>query len=362
MPETQLVVDLDAIAANYARLQREAHGREVAGVLKADAYGLGAASVAPVLWRAGCRSFFTAKLGEALALRAILPEAVIYVLEGVAAAEIADFAAADLRPVLNQPGELELWAGAARRAGYKLRAALQLETGMCRMGFAAADLDAIRKDWLDAIELALVLSHLACADEAAHPQNRQQLERFAAMAARLPAAPKSLANSAGIFLGADFVADLARPGAALYGINPTPGHANPMRPVVRLTAPVLRVLRLDAPGTVGYGASHPVAAGARIATIGIGYADGLPRAAGGGAKASIQGRTVPIIGRVSMDLTTLDVSEFDENAVGIGTAVELMGPAFDLDAVAAASGTIGYEILTRLGLRFSRVYTGSAAA
>ena len=355
MPETLMHVDLAAIAANYATLEAAASGQELAGVLKADAYGLGAEAVAPVLWQAGCRTYFTAKLDEALALRTILPEAVVYVLEGVDAGEIETFRANDLRPVLNQPGELELWADAAGRAGQRLPAALQLETGMCRMGFAAVDLDAVRQKWLAAIDLALVMTHLGCADEPAHPQNARQLERFEALAARLPKAPRSLANSSGIFLGADFATDLARPGAALYGINPTPSRPNPMRPVVKLTAPVLRVLRLDGPGAVGYGATHPVAPGTRIATIGIGYADGLPRAAGGAAKASIQGRTVPIIGRVSMDLTTLDVSGLD--AVGIGTTVELFGPDFDLDAVAAAAGTIGYEILTRLGPRFRRVYT-----
>jgi len=362
MPETQLVVDLDAIATNYAILQRAAHGQVVAGVLKADAYGLGAERVAPVLWRAGCRIFFTAKLGEALALRGILPEAVIYVLEGITAGEVDNFRAADLRPVLNQPGELALWAAASRSSGRRLPAAIQLETGMCRMGFATADLDAIRPEWLAAIHLDLVFSHLACADTPDHPQNRHQRERFAALAARLPAAARSLANSPAIFLGPAFVTDLVRPGAALYGINPTPGRPNPMRPVVKITAPVLRVLQLDAPGAVGYGAAYPVAAGARIATIGVGYADGLPRAAGGVAEAAIHGRTVPIVGRVSMDLTTLDVSDLDADAVGIGTTVELFGPAFDLDAVAAASGTIGYEILTRLGSRLRRVYTGSAAA
>ena len=356
MPEAELHIDLGAIAANYATLRAVAGGQEVAGVLKADAYGLGAEAVAPVLWEAGCRTFFTAKLDEALKLRTILPRAVIYVLEGVTAAEIEAFRAADLCPVLNQPGEVELWAAAAGRAGKKLPAGLQLETGMCRMGMAAGDLDAIRPAWLAAIDLALVMSHLACADQPAHPQNTRQLQRFNALAARLPKAPKSIANSSGIFLGPDFATDLARPGAALYGINPTPGRPNPMRPAVRLRAPVLRVLHLDGPEAVGYGATHTVEAGARIATIGIGYADGLPRAAGGLALASIDGRTVPLIGRVSMDLTTLDVSGVD--AVGIGTTVELFGPGFDLDAVAAAAGTIGYEILTRLGSRFRRVYEG----
>lgn len=360
MPETHLHIDLGAIAANYASLRAASCDRAVAGVVKADAYGLGAAVVAPVLWRAGCRVFFTAKLDEALTLRASLPEAVIYVLEGIAEDEVRDFLAAGLRPVLNQPGELERWVAAAGERGQKLPAAIQLETGMCRMGFSSADLEAVRSDWLVAIDLALVMSHLACADTPAHPQNARQRARFRALAARLPAAPLSLANSPGMFLGADFATDLARPGAALYGINPTPGRPNPMRAVVGLTAPVLRVLELDGPAAVGYGATHPVDAGARIATIGIGYADGLPRAAGGVARASIRGRDVPIVGRVSMDLTTLDVSGLGENEVGIGTPVELLGPGFDLDAVAAASGTIGYEILTRLGRRFHRVYRDDA--
>jgi len=362
VPETALHIDLGAIALNYATLQATAPGSEVAGVVKADAYGLGAKAVAPVLWQAGCRTFFTAKLDEATTLRAVLPEAVIYVLEGLADDEIATFVEAGLRPVLNQPVELELWAGAGRRAGRRLEAALQLETGMCRMGMTETDLAELSSAALAAIDPTLVLSHLGSADDPASPRNAAQLARFHALAARLPAARLSLANSPGCFLGPAYHLDLIRPGAALYGINPTPGRPNPMRPVVRIDAPVLRVLQLDAPCAVGYGATHTADHGARIATIGIGYADGLPRSAGNAAKALIRGHLVPIVGRISMDLTTLDVSGLAEDDVAIGTAVTLLADAFDVDATAGAAGTIGYELLTRLGRRFRRNYSPAGGA
>jgi alanine racemase len=361
MPETRLAIDLGAIAANYRTLQAQARGTEIAGVVKADAYGLGAAAVAPVLQAQGCRTFFTAKLDEALALRQLLPEAVVYVLEGPGDHEARVFLASRLRPVLSTSDEVERWSRTARNVGRRLPAALQLETGMYRAGVTDKELDTLGQDGLAGLELRLVMSHLACADEPGHPQNEAQRRRFATLAARLPAAPRSLANSSGLFLGAAYAQDLARPGAALYGINPTPGRPNPMRPVVTVTAPVLRVLQVDAPGAVGYGASRPVVPGMRIATIGIGYADGLPRAAGNAATATIDGRAVPLIGRVSMDLTTLDVSDLPEGAVRIGTPVTLYAGPDGLDAAAAACGTIGYELLTRLGRRFRRVYTRPTA-
>jgi alanine racemase len=356
MPATRLAIDLDAIAANYRRLRAMAPGSEIAGMVKADAYGLGAAAVAPVLAAEGCRTFFTAKLGEALALRPLLPAAVIYVLEGPGDGETRTFLAHRLRPVLGTPAEVARWAGAARAVGRRLPTALQIETGMWRAGLTAAEVDGLDQDLVAALDITLVMSHLACADAPDHPQNEAQRQRFATLAARLPAAPQSLANSSGLCLGAAYALDLARPGAALYGINPTPGRPNPMRPVVTVTAPVLRVLEVDAPGAVGYGASCSVAPGTRIATIGVGYADGLPRAAGNAATATIDGRAVPLIGRVSMDLTTLDVSGLPEGAVRIGTPVTLYGGPDGLDAAAAACGTIGYELLTRLGRRFERVY------
>jgi alanine racemase len=353
MPETRLTIDLGAIAGNYRTLQALAPATEIAGVVKADAYGLGAREVAPALWDAGCRTFFTARLDEATALRPVLPDATIYVLEGPAEGEAGMYREAGLRPVLNQPHEIRHWAAEARRTGRHLAAALQLETGMCRMGLTAADIEALDHEWLAALDLEVVMSHLACADEPEHPLNEAQRRRFLSLAARLPRARLSLANSSGLFLGAPYALDLARPGAALYGVNPTPGRPNPMRPVVRITAPVLRVLRVDAAGAVGYGATHPILPGTRIATIGVGYADGLPRAAGNAAAAEIDGIPVPLVGRVSMDLTTLDVTSLPEDAVGVGTPVTLYA---DLDATAAAAGTIAYELLTRLGRRFRRDY------
>lgn len=362
MPETLLTIDLAAIQANYATLRANAHGREVAGVVKADAYGLGADQVAPALWRAGCRTFFTAKLGEARKLRAILPKAVIHVLEGVTPEETKAFIEADIIPVLGQPGELGHWRAAAKAAGRRLKAGIQLETGLSRLGFTRADLLTLPQGWTEDIELSLVMSHLACADEPEHPQNARQLESFKALSALLPEARRSLANSSGVFLDPAFAFDLVRPGAALYGINPTPGRPNPMRPVVTIKAPVLRVQHLDAPALVGYGATRELAKGAKIATIGVGYADGLIRSASNAAKASIGGRVVPIVGRISMDLTMLDVSGLEDEEVKVGTIVELFGRAFDLDAVATAAGTIGYELLTRLGQRFHRVYLGQDSA
>lgn len=360
-----LTVDLGALQANYRHLVREAApAAAVAGVVKADGYGLGAAAVAPALWAAGCRTFFVAHLDEALGLRALLPQddVTVGVLNGLTASDPAAFVAHRLLPVLNHPGELRTWADLARRRGERLPAALHVDTGMRRLGFGAAEVGAIDRGALEAIELRLVMSHLACAEEPDHPLNRLQIERFEALRRRLPAGtPASLANSSGIFLGAAARLDLCRPGVALYGVNPTPGRPNPMRPVVSLHAPVLQVHEIDEPGGgVGYGATYPTRPGARVATVPVGYADGVPRRAGNRAVARIAGREVPVAGWVSMDLMTLDVTGLPEGAVGPGTPVELIGGPDGIDRLAAAAETIGYEVLTRLGARFERRHLPAA--
>ncbi len=227
---------------------------------------------------------------------------------------------------------------------------------MCRLGFAGADLERLDAGALAALDLVLVISHLACAEEPDNPLSEQQRQRFETLRAYLPRAPASLANSSGIFLGPAFHYDLCRPGVALYGVNPTPGRANPMAPVVTLEAPVLQVHAVRAAGTVGYGATYPTRPGMRIATVPVGYADGYPRAAGGRASARIAGQTVPLAGRVSMDLIALDVSMLPESAVRPGTIATLIGGPDGIDELAAAAGTIGYEVLTRLGSRFARSY------
>jgi alanine racemase len=351
-----LTIDLGAIAQNYRRLQQAAPGSEIAGVVKANAYGLGAGEVARTLWQAGCRRFFVAHGDEGLALREQLPEARIYVLNGLPGQPAAT--EAGLVPVLNHPGELQRHVALARARERRLPAALHVCTGMWRLGFTETEALALDHAMLAALDLQLVISHLACADEPANPLNELQRTRFDQLRARLPAAPASLANSSGIFLGAAFHHQLCRPGVALYGVNPTPGRANPMAPVVTLEAPVLQVYEVDRHGTVGYGATFPIRPGGRIATVPVGYADGYLRAAGNRATARIAGRPVPLAGRVSMDLITLDVSALPADAVRPGTMVELIGGPDGLDELAEAAGTIGYELLCRLGTRFARRYIG----
>ena len=355
-----LTVDLDAVAANYRLLVERAGGAVVAGVMKADAYGLGMAHVAPALVRAGCRVFFTAHVEEGMRLRAIVPAgSAIYVLHGPPPGTAADFIEHGLIPVLNDPGQVREWSAACARAGRRLAAAVQVDSGMSRMGLSPADLEALGdpRDWLAAFEPVLLMSHLACADMPDHPLNARQRARFDAIRARFPAMPASLANSSAVFLGPDFRHDLVRPGAALYGINPQPGAPNPLRQAVSLDARIVQVRTIGAGDAVGYGARYVADGTRRIATIAVGYADGWLRALSGHGCAWIDGVRVPIAGTVSMDSITLDVTGIPEARLQPGMTVELLGAHQHVDAVAADAGTIGYEVLTRLGSRFERRYS-----
>lgn len=342
-----VTVDLAAVVANW-RLLRDRHAPgAVAGVVKADGYGLGAGPVARALQAAGCDHFFVAHLSEGMALRQALGHGpMIAVLNGFPPG--ADENAA-LTPVLNSLGD------ATRHRGRP--AILHLDTGMARLGLDAreqarlAEDDALRKE----LRLLYVMTHLACADEPQHPLNALQAERFAAAAAPFPGVPRSFANSSGLFLGPGFASGLARPGCALYGINPQPGGPNPMRQVMRLDVPVLQVREIAQGDTVGYGATWRAPRPSRIATVAAGYADGYLRFLSGRASAALGDRPVPLVGRVSMDLITLDVTEFPD--VMQGTRITLIGgPGCSPDELAAASGTIGYEILTALGPRYAREY------
>ncbi len=356
-----LTIDLDAVADNYRRLCAELGGVACAAVVKADAYGLGMARVAPALARAGARIFFVAQMEEAMALRGMFPvEVEIYVLNGLAAGPVAEFQAGRVHPVLNSLGEIDAWAAAARAAGRALPAAVHIDTGMSRLGLPEDELEALAADHgrLAGIDLRYLVSHLACADDPTHPLNAEQLRRFRAARARLPDAPASFANSSGIFLGADYHLDLARPGVALYGVNPTPGRPNPMRQVVRLQGKILQVREIDASRTVGYGATHRAAGPTRIATVAVGYADGYLRSLSNRGSAWLGDRRVPVVGRVSMDLITLDVTGAPAEAARPGAFVDLIGADLATDRVAEAAGTIGYEILTSLGRRYHRVYRG----
>lgn len=355
-----LEIDLDAIVANWRLLaSRLAPGARCAAVVKADAYGLGAARVAPALAAAGCTLFFVATLDEGLALRTLLPAADIAVLNGVLAGTAAAFAAARLMPVLNDLGQIERWRRLAAVQPVP-PAIIHVDTGMSRLGLPPGELAILAQDpaRLQGIALAAVMSHLACADTPRHSSNARQLTAFAAARTALPPAPASFAASSGIFLGPRYHFDIARPGAALYGVNPQPRRHNPMAQVVHLKGRILQVRDVDRGDSVGYGAAHRVDRPGRVATVAVGYADGWLRAASRRGTVGIAGQRAPVIGRISMDLMTLDVTGIDPQAAVPGAFVDLLDDEHGIDAQAKAAGTIGYEILTALGRRYARLYRG----
>ena len=353
-----LTIDLGALQENYRRLKAQLQGAAAcAAVVKADGYGLGAAVVASALREVGCRSFFVAHAVEGVALRKALgPQPEIFVLNGIYPGGEDDCARAGLVAVANSAAQLAAWRVAARRSGRTLPVAVQIDTGMSRLGMPPAELDSLAPDALAGLDLKLVMSHLACADEPDNPANEEQRAAFETLRRKLPPAPASLANSSGVFLGGAYRHDLARPGASLYGVNPTPGKENPMRQVVRLQAKVIQTRELIADMGIGYGHSFRSIAPLRVATIALGYADGWPRRAA--AAAWHDGKKLPFVGRVSMDSIVLDISVLNPDELAAGDLVEVIGDHQTIDDVAALSGTIGYEILTGLGHRFHRLYEG----
>jgi alanine racemase len=352
---TTLTIDLDAIAANW-RLLAARHGGTTAAVVKADAYGLGAAQVGARLYAEGVRIFFVAYPSEGEALRPHAPGARIAILNGLFAEQADLYSAHDLAPVLGNAGEIAAWQAHAHRLGRTLPALLHIDTGMNRLGLSRPELARLkdRPDSLHGIDVLYVMTHLVNAEVRDDPRNHSQLNRFAEACSALPALPRSIANSSGIFLGPEFRSDLARPGAALYGINPTPGLKNPMRPAMRLTGRVLQ-LRDIAPGDeVGYNGIWAAARPTRVATVSVGYADGYHRALSNHAEAAFDGARLPLIGRVSMDLATFDAT--GHPTLRVGSELELIGPTIPPDEVAAWAGTNGYEILTSLATRSPRIY------
>ncbi len=357
---SRLVIDLDAIAANW-RLLRERHAPgAVAAVVKADGYGLGAVPVSRRLVAEGVRHLFVAHLEEALALRPHLPaEVMLAVLHGLIAGSEEEASQAGVVPVLNDPAGIERWSALASRLGVRLPAILHLDTGMNRLGLRRRELERLAQDpqWLAALDLRFVMTHFVSSEVADDPLNALQVRRFHALRALLPPAPTSIANSSGLFLGALAASDLARPGAALYGINPTPGLPNPMRQVVIVEAMILQVSEIEAGETVGYNATWRARRASRIATVAAGYADGYHRSLSGRGAAFVAGRRIEMAGRVSMDLLTFDVTDVPEALPG--RMVRLIGPELPPDEVAEAAGTNGYEILTSLGARYARIYLGA---
>ena len=347
----RLEVDLGAVVANWRDLVVRAGG-DVAGVVKADAYGLGAERVAGALFGAGCRHFFVAHVDEAVAIRDVVPGAMLAVLNGLWPGTEHLYVRHGLRPVLGSLGEVEAWSATAQHLGRTLPALLHVDTGMNRLGLSAGEVAvlAAEEGRLDGIRAEYVMTHLVSSEVPDDPVNEAQRVRFAAARALLPPAAVSFANSSG-FVNAS---DLARPGAALYGVNPVPGQENPMRGVVRLRARILQVRDVGAGESVGYNGAWTAGRASRIATVSVGYADGYLRSLSNRGAACFDGALVPLVGRVSMDLSTFDVT--DVPAAGVGGWLDLIGPGMPVDEVAARAGTNGYEILTGLGPRYARHY------
>ena len=360
LTQARLTIDLAAIVANWQHLSRRANPAIAAGVVKADAYGLGMREVAPALARAGCGTFFVAHATEGAALRQIIgASCAILVLNGgpLEDSAMALFQKHNLQPVLSSLPELAFWARAQQASDALPACAVHFDTGMNRLGLGAQDSAAAR-----ALSPWLVMSHFVASEIPHDPHNAAQIARFAAIRAAFPQAKASLANSSGIFLGAEALHDLVRPGFALYGGNPCPQSPNPMRAVVRLDVPLL-MLRDVAPGeTIGYGGHFTAPHAMRVATLPLGYADGFARLAGAvqdtnsSAFALLAGKKCPFLGRVSMDLSVIDISAVPKSALRPGAMVQILGPDITIDELATRSNRIGYEVLTSLGRRFERVY------
>ncbi|CAB4327143.1 MULTISPECIES: alanine racemase [unclassified Brucella] len=367
-----LTIDLAALRHNYSAIATRIAPTRTAAVVKADAYGLGASRVAPAFYEAGCRDFFVAHLGEAVALKPFLkPDTTLYVLNGLQPGTEAACAREGILPVLNSLEQVENWAALATRLGKKLPALLQFDTGMSRLGLSAKEFDRLLENvtLLSRIDIKFAISHLANGDEPGNAANARQLAKMTALLARLPKLPAALANSGGTFLGKTYYFDLARPGIALYGIDPERQHdfsdkvahenkepKHSILPVLTLSARVIQVRDVDKGATVGYGGTYVAKGPMRIATIAVGYADGLFRSLSNKGAAFFGDTRLPIIGRVSMDSITLDVTSLPEGTLKLGSLVELIGPHQRLEDVARDCDTIPYEILTALGNRYARVY------
>src|SRR5579885_1739962 len=367
-PEAQaggiLTIDLAALEANWRALAQRALPAECAAVVKADGYGCGLTHVVQRLTHAGCKTFFVADLAEAASARAAAPEAAVYVLSGLLPKTAPAFADLRARPVIGSLAELAEWDAFCSAHQWHGGAALHVDTGMNRLGISANEAAALApRIRSENHGITLLMSHLACAELPEHPLNDRQIKLFREVRLLYRGIPSSLANSSGIFLGSAAHCDMVRPGVALYGVNPTPGKSNPMRPVIELQARILQVRSVPRGETVGYDAMWTAKRATRIAVVAVGYADGFLRSAGSsdetpGAVAIVAGNRCPVAGRISMDLMAIDITDIPDNAARRGDLVTLIGHEISVDDVANVAGTIGYEVLTSLGKRYHRTYRG----
>lgn len=354
-----LTIDLGAIARNYEKLAAEVAPARAAAVVKADAYGLGANRVTARLYDHGCSHFFVAQFVEALRLQTSLAaDATVYVLNGLQPGNETACAEHGIVPVINSLEQLQRWSETAKALGHKLPAALQFDTGMSRLGVPPAERAAVASLLAASggIDVQFIMSHLASADEAESEQNGSQLAEMNRITAEFPEFDLCFANSGGIFLGRPYHGVLARPGIALYGGAPTANQPNPMDPVLRLDVAVVQTRTVSAGARIGYSGTHVASGETRLATIAAGYADGLPRSLSGRGAVYCDGIRMPIVGRVSMDSITIDISALPDGRLHLGSLVEVLGPNQTLEDLARDAGTISYEILTGLGQRYERQY------
>ncbi len=350
-----LTIDAGAIADNWRALARLAGPADCAAAVKADAYGTGIDVAVPALVRAGCRTFFVAHVGEGRRVRARAPDSVVYVLNGLLPDAASDLAAAGLRPVLGSVPEIAEWSAFVAATGAPGEAAIHVDTGMSRLGLPPGDLTGVAADLERlAFRPSLVMSHFVESEEPGSSITARQAAEFGEIRGLLPGVPASLANSSGVFFGDAARHDMVRPGYALYGGNPLPGRDNPMRPVAYLEARILQVRDVPAGTGVGYNAQWHAPGPRKLATISVGYADGLPRSASGtdarrGGEAIVGGVRCPFAGRISMDLIVIDVTDAPPHAAARGAPVALLDGTLTVDVVGKAAGTVGYEILTGLG-------------
>jgi alanine racemase len=362
----RLTVDLAALARNWRALDKVSSGALTAAVVKADAYGTGLVAASKAFFAAGARFFFTATPDEAITVRATLPKAHVFVLDGLFPGMADLYIEERLMPVLSSLSMLEEWLAACVARNEAFPAALHFDTGMNRLGFRLNEASIVRRQ-IDAVGFApqVVMSHLACADQPNHEKNRTQLALFQSVMAQFPNVPASLANSAGLMTGRDYHFQMVRPGIALYGGRAVNGRRNPMSPAVTLEVPILQIKDIKTGEQVGYGATYTLNRDSRIAILALGYADGFFRHLSGtnthpGGKVAVRGRIVPVIGRISMDLTIVDITDLGPDMPLPGEMVEVLGPNISVDDQADIAGTIGYEILTALKGRYARTYVGEA--
>lgn len=370
-----IVIDLDALAGNWRALHDLVSPSRCGAVVKANAYGLGARHVIPALANAGCTEFFVATIAEAREARTLAPDATLYLLDGILPGTAEDIAKLNACPIISTLEEAREWSALAQTIANnnQLPCALMLDTGLNRLGFSKSSIDELLADaaTIHRLDIKLIMSHMACADEPDHPMNEQQRTRFESLRHRLPSAPASLAASDGLMLGDTYHYDLVRPGYALYGGQAFKGATTPVAPVVTAFARVLQVHDAAKDDTVGYSASYKLDRDSRIAVLALGYADGIARTASTTNQAdtcgnttpsaAFNGRKAPFLGRISMDLITVDVTDLTDLDIKRGDWAEIIGPTISLEDAGAAAQTIGYEMLTRLGTRFHRTYVGAHA-